>query len=667
MNSAGTAFITGKDGTSGYYAFVSPSGALSSSTVALSSNDPLYGSINNSGSAIIGSQSGTSNGYVAQVAPDGTVTPVSLENVRVIDSVALNDEGVGLVGGEGSTAIAYASFVSADGTATPVSNIPVDSIGRIYSVDINESGKGVIGGFADNDSYAAFVTSEGATTLSPLPESTHFMRGVAINASGVGLIAGHSVGGSPDVYAGSVAADGTVTPLFDSPFEGELYSADLNNTGTGIIGGRQESNLYAAFVGADGTVTPIFSTSTAGQINAVAISESGVGLLGGAAGSDAYAALVAPNGAITALNVSGGSSLASVAIIPGGLDGAVTPTSVSFAASTPHVQLAATSALETRFIDNNVVWQSAQNGSVAMREDELLVYTSHAGALPPGAFPDGTSNAVWLEPFGNLFYVDADGSLPRFRNYVVGGLLGYDHRADTYMVGAAAGYGFNRILLSNDLGDGHLHEGLASLYGAYYSDHFWIGAAAWIGGYYLYNTRRTLGSIESTGKTHGWVASPHIEFASPWAFEGSQRSFFEPFIAFDWVGNWQNAYTETGPSGLNVEMPHVRNSLLQIEAGLRFYQLFGMNWGSIRLEEKVSYINQNPSNTTSVSTSFVGASSTFPVAVSSARVQNLASGRVSATFIPNRANLPYGGGSVEATVNSRYQSYFFSLFIGYEF
>jgi hypothetical protein len=667
INTSGTALLTGKEGTNGYYALVSPTGILSPYTIELANSNPLRGAINNNGSAIIGGQLSNS-GYVARVAPDGGLTPIPLENVRIIDSVALNTNEVALVGGEGAEGLfPYAAFVEADGTVRPIRDITSKKSGRIASVALNEYGEGIVGGHADADTYVAFVLDEGTFPLSPLPAEPHYIQGVAINDYRQGLIVGTKMGEERTVYAATVSPGGILTSLFDDPFQGELDSVDMNGAGVGVIGGRRGSNLYAARVRADGTVVPVFEDVTPGKIEAVAISESEVSLLCGHVEGFPYAALVAPDGTLTHLDVTHRTLMTRATATPGGLDQAVTPTSISFAASTPYLQLAATSALEARFTYNNAVWQDPQNGPVALQHTDFLTSTSEKSPLPQNTPLNRGRDTVWLEPFATLLYVDADGNLPRFRNSIAGGLLGYDYRADTYMVGAAAGYGYNRILLSQHLGDGHLHQGLASLYGAYYSKYVWIGGAMSVGGYSLTSRRTTLGSLESTGQTHGWVASPRIELASPWPFEGHSHSFFEPFIAFDWVGNWQNAYTETGPSGLNVEMPDVRNSLLQIEAGLRFYQCFGMYWGAIRLEEKVSYINQNPSDTTNVSASFVGATSSFPVAVSRSRVENLVSGRMSATFMPNQSNLPYGGGAIEAALNSQYQSYFFSLFVGYEF
>jgi len=52
----------------------------------------------------------------------------------------------------------------------------------------------------------------------------------------------------------------------------------------------------------------------------------------------------------------------------------------------------------------------------------------------------------------------------------------------------------------------------------------------WGGLYQLSNTRHTISSITSTSSTHGWILSPHIEMASPWAIDTRQRYFIEPFF-----------------------------------------------------------------------------------------------------------------------------------------
>jgi outer membrane autotransporter protein len=155
--------------------------------------------------------------------------------------------------------------------------------------------------------------------------------------------------------------------------------------------------------------------------------------------------------------------------------------------------------------------------------------------------------------------------------------------------------------------------------------------------------------------------------ASPWAMDGKNRYFVEPFFSLDWINVWQDSYTETGKAGLNLKIRDWYSSLLQSEAGLRFYERFAYGWGDLCLEEKLSYINQAPFHFNSVVTSFVGAASSFPIAVGSSRVENLAALQLSGSFEPKNRSYPYGGIDFQVTGNGSYQAYFVNVFCGKDF
>jgi outer membrane autotransporter protein len=245
--------------------------------------------------------------------------------------------------------------------------------------------------------------------------------------------------------------------------------------------------------------------------------------------------------------------------------------------------------------------------------------------------------------------------------------VGYDRQGSNFLFGATVGYAYNYIHVSESLGHGQLQEEMLSLYGSYYTNHFWIAGAIWGGIYQLNNERHTLVTLTSRGKIHGWILDPHLELASPWALDCHQKYYIEPFVLFDWVANWQDDYTETGSSGFNLKMPNQFNSLLQTEAGLRFYECLAYGWGEVRLEEKVSYVNQAPFDFHSVTTSFVASTSSFPIAVGSSKMQNLGAAQILATFVPKNCAAPYGGFSFQVTGNGEYQSYFATLFGGKDF
>lgn len=705
INASGRSILAGyaendSEGNDGYFAIVSPSGTIIS-TARITPGDPadrlvlISAAINDSGNALIGgNDSGNNSFYAAQVAPNGTISTLSLTDGDsvpfAIYSVDLNNSGVGLVGGEGNVDVlpAYAALVQADGSFTQISGLNSDTTGRVFEVSINESGQGILGGYVlsgGNKYLGGFVSSNGTFTSFFDELTAGTLNCVSINDNGRGIVGGDNA--SNQIYAAAVSVDGTLTSLIESPTAGVIRSVSINNSNEAIIGGQaqnEEGNdaMYAALIRADNSLVELSLPSVANSIiTSVAINDAGLGLIGGVK-STGYAALVAPNGTVTEIDLGSlnANEIASVALAPSSSSSSnsvlnqATPSSVNASNSSALVQFAAAATLQTRFIEKNKLWvtpnQTNKTASIAFNDD-LLVYNDEENdysKIAPGRVGSKEApNSIWFEPFANFLYVDREGSIPKYNNSTWGGLIGYDRQGEQYLAGIAGGYAYNDTSFSQNAGSSKVHQGMLTLYGAYYWKHFWIGASAWGGRYYLDSTRTTLSTIQSYGKTHGWLFSPQLEVASPWAIDKKELYHVEPFAAATWVKNWQEGYTETGESGLNLNMPRFSAALWQIEAGLRFYEKFIFGWGDFRLQQKISYMNQNPSGSSTVQTSFVEAASTFPVAIASSRVQNLVSGQLVGIFLPNKTNLPYGGFSSQITANGNYQSYFVSLFIGGRF
>jgi uncharacterized protein with beta-barrel porin domain len=487
-----------------------------------------------------------------------------------------------------------------------------------------------------------------------------------MNHDGFGL-----VGGILDdhAYAAHVTfSNNTPTPLFDTPFPGYINSVAINASGAGLIGGQNSGNFYAATIDPDGTLSPLFVVDTLGWIKSVAINDAGVGLIGGYhTGGGPYSALVAPNGALTLLDPAGGNTINSVDIA--NLTKAV-PQSIGPYAGAMYTQLAASAALESRFIGRNPIWGQArdvENSDMNIASNNMDFALGPRHTVQQKVDPRCEPNSIWISPFGNYVRLEDQGKVPTYTNAIGGALLGYDYKFADFMVGAAIGYAFNSLDYSEDLGHGKLQEEIACFYSAYSSDRFRFGGALWGGVYQFWNVRHTLSLTTSEAETRGWILSPHVELATPWAIDCEERYFVEPFVMFDWVNSWQNDFTEMGAAGLNIEMESLYTSLLQSEVGLRFYERFAYGWGDFLLEEKVSYINQAPFNFHSVTTSFIAAASTFPIAVGSSKIENLGAIELFGSFVPKNRSYPFGGFSLQATANTSYQSYFASLFLGADF
>lgn len=252
---------------------------------------------------LIGGETALSGGYAALLADlNGNMSPISglPSPTSQIVSVAMNLSGEGLIGGNlMSSSIPYAASIAPDGTLTP---IPLTmSAGYVKGVAINETGFGLIGG-RDNGLNNGYVAQVIDGVVVPCSVSVDYIEGISLNDAGVGLVGGE---GGATAYAAFIDPNGMVNLVPDMPpAPSHLYAVAINNLGKGIIGGIGEgfSNAYAAFVysGASPILLNPVPSGTA-FIYTVAINESGAGLIGGVdASSNAYAGYAAPNGDVTA-------------------------------------------------------------------------------------------------------------------------------------------------------------------------------------------------------------------------------------------------------------------------------------------------------------------------------------------------------------------------------
>ncbi|MBX7067450.1 MAG: autotransporter domain-containing protein [Parachlamydiales bacterium] len=193
----------------------------------------------------------------------------------------------------------YGALVSSSGEMTPLPLGDVMTItGMIQSVSMNSSGIGLIGGYQHDSitgftpAYAAFVSPTGVVTpisITGLPAMHGIINSVAINNSGNGIIGGRDTTGP--IYAALVSSSGnSITPLTFPPvvgLGGIVNSVAINESGNCLIGGKTLSGsqpAYAATVSSTGVMTPLSlpgGIATAGQINSVAINYFGKGLIGG--------------------------------------------------------------------------------------------------------------------------------------------------------------------------------------------------------------------------------------------------------------------------------------------------------------------------------------------------------------------------------------------------
>ncbi|MBX7067433.1 MAG: autotransporter domain-containing protein [Parachlamydiales bacterium] len=332
-------------------------------------------SMNLSGYSLIGGTNINPNPTLYKVDPTGNLTYIFTEPLGIIHTVAITNSGSGVCGGHANVmAMQYTLAYRIDASNNPTAITPVNGIlnGEIWSVDINDSDIGILGGYDGAGNLLAYTfdgSSSQNLTLSPTGIGQIFS--VAINESGNGLIGGTLAGngavvykisapnsathilsaGSPNSQLRSVAInesgygiaggqDGlTMMPSIlyvisptNSPTQVNLparlgvgtsnsvSTVSINNSGLAIVGEEDTNNfteprLY--FVTTNGNFTQIPISQTMGGMTSVAINDRGIALAAGADGGFVpFAYLITADGTTVPLNVSGFSQINDVDMKP---------------------------------------------------------------------------------------------------------------------------------------------------------------------------------------------------------------------------------------------------------------------------------------------------------------------------------------------------------------
>ncbi len=233
---------------------------------------------------------------------------------------------------------------------------------------------------------------------------------------------------------------------------------------------------------------------------------------------------------------------------------------------------------------------------------------------------------VWVSGFGGLLHQKAASQNPAFHATSGGFLAAIDKMiGNDAIVGGGLAYSAIQVHEAHHLGKAHTQGGLATLYGTYYFSDFFLDVSLW-GGYLRTHNRRNIfyPGFKATATSHynSAEANGHLELGYDWSW---RQGTLEPFVACDFVGNWQDSYSEKGAAPYNMHIRSNFSSLLQTEAGLNGYynRDFWTHWTFI-LRGKLSYVNQVPFHQRALQANLIGTSSSL-VLVTALRTQNLVS------------------------------------------
>ncbi len=235
---------------------------------------------------------------------------------------------------------------------------------------------------------------------------------------------------------------------------------------------------------------------------------------------------------------------------------------------------------------------------------------------------------VWISGFGSFLHEKANHQNPAFHATNGGVLVAADRTFDDNgIVGGGLAYSTSHIHESHHFGRAHTQGGLATLYGTWYYSDFFLDASLW-GGYFHINNRRNIFypgfSATATSHYNSAEANGHLEFGYDWNWGQGSQGTLEPFLACDFIGNWQMNYKEHGAAPYNMHIKSNFASLLQTEAGFNgYYSTTFTDWTFI-LRGKISYVNQVPFHQRALRANLVGVGDSLGL-ITSLRTQNLVS------------------------------------------
>jgi len=198
---------------------------------------------------------------------------------------------------------------------------------------------------------------------------------------------------------------------------------------------------------------------------------------------------------------------------------------------------------------------------------------------------------------------------PRFKFDSRAVLIGMDYsRSADVLVGCGFGYANTDLKEKRDAGNASIDYYFSNIYATLGLDDFYIEPALWGIYHRIHNYRhiRFRGFHETAhAKFFGWQMIPHLGFGLNRAYSFGK---VEPFVAFDWVVNWEDRFCEYGAGYFNMRQKAHTSSMLQSEIGLRLYESYLYSWGILGVKESVSYINRTPFSTGKVTAAIIGTS-----------------------------------------------------------
>lgn len=258
------------------------------------------------------------------------------------------------------------------------------------------------------------------------------------------------------------------------------------------------------------------------------------------------------------------------------------------------------------------------DGFLAQRS-EISLFDSHNGSMKKKSCCQDVldeSFHLWLGAFAEYSYEKPQHQTPPFHAISEGTLLAFDccfptfcqmpHCFSDAMIGGAIGYANSYIHEGWHFGHASSNYYYSSLYGMIQSKSFYIEGVIW-GGYQQIKNERHIAypgyKATATARYHAWQLSPHMELG---ADIDMSWGCLQPFAAFEYANTWQEEFQEHGAVGMNMKEQGHHSSMLRSAIGLRAFEYWCWNWGSLMVKEEIDYVNKSPFRVGKVPTSLIG-------------------------------------------------------------
>ncbi len=599
--------------------------------------------------------------------PDGSTISIALaplEKTSLVQSVAIDNSGlngiIGLI--SGPTLPINPAYVIATNTATPV-NFP-SAVSNIKSVAINNVGStALVGGdvflASSYNAKAYFVntSTQNATEIPNLATNAQILS-VAIDAKGdIGLLGGRFVGGKgPLAYIVDNSGSTPSATQLQLSSSGSIYSVAIQDTGTlGVLGGSDNSNNPTAFLVniSNNTVVQLNLGSTSGGIYSIAFDQI-VSLLN----SPLPTSGLEGNNLRLANYFNAYASDTFFYLFPSVLDGNLSDALKS---------VAPTRNASSLFASNNnliAMRESISRRAIVARQSALKNECEFASCgnicLDPHTF--------WMDIIGLDTYAHAQEQTPRFHPLSIGFVLGYDVlKTSTFRIGGSLAYMYTHLSQGNHGDHNTINQEYVSLYGLWEKCSFYANAALWYGMFQINSLRDMhMTSFDFRAKSYrtGSQLDPYFELGYDYQFNESY--LLEPFVMFDWIHTWANAFKENSDSIFKFVQHPIHASMFRTEMGLRFYETFRFCSWNLILEELASYVYRKPHKIGHVKGFLVGHDGTL-VLETFTDAQNLGSVGFLMIFESNDSTFPTGTLGYKGEFGSGYQSHQITLGFDWSF